>query len=57
MLRRLRPISVAIGVALVAAALSRAFDVEQTSPGDRSPPIAVASFDGLGVGFSGPQGT
>jgi hypothetical protein len=57
MLRRLRPISVAIGVALVGASLSRAFDVEQTSPGDRSPPIAVASFDGLGVGFSGPQGT
>jgi hypothetical protein len=57
MLPRLRPISVAIGVALVGVSLSRAFDVEQTSPGDRSPPIAVASFDGLGVGFSGPQGT
>jgi hypothetical protein len=56
MLRRLRPLSLAIGVALAAATLSRGVDVEQTSPGDRSPPIAVASFDGLGVGFSGPQG-
>ena len=57
MLRRLRPLFLAIGVALVAAALTRGLDVEQTSPGDRPPPIAVASFDGLGVGFSGPQGT
>ncbi|HET7373993.1 MAG TPA: hypothetical protein VFJ20_11425 [Gemmatimonadaceae bacterium] len=31
-------------------------DVEQTSPGDRPPPTIVASFDGLGAGFAGPQG-
>ncbi len=57
MLRRLRFISVAIGVALVATALSRYLDVEQTTPGDRPPAVIVASFDGLGVGFNGPQGT
>jgi hypothetical protein len=32
-------------------------DVEQTSPGTRPALVAVASFDGLGVGFVGPQGT
>ena len=31
--------------------------VEQTSPGTRPPAEIVASFDGLGVGFEGPQGT
>ena len=31
--------------------------VEQTSPGTRPPAALLASFDGLGVGFTGPQGT
>ena len=31
--------------------------VEQTAPGDRPPPEILASFDGLGEGFTGPQGT
>jgi hypothetical protein len=31
--------------------------VEQTAPGTRPPATIVASFDGLGVGFEGPQGT
>jgi hypothetical protein len=31
--------------------------VEQTTPGTRAPATLVASFDGLGVGFEGPQGT
>ena len=31
--------------------------VEQTSQGDRPPARLLASFDGLGVGFEGPQGT
>lgn len=31
--------------------------VEQTSPGSRPPAELVESFDGLGVGFVGPQGT
>src|SRR5947208_6838890 len=30
---------------------------EQTSQGSRPALVAVASFDGLGVGFSGPQGS
>jgi hypothetical protein len=32
-------------------------DVEQTTPGDRAPASIAASFDGLGDGFTGPQGT
>jgi hypothetical protein len=32
-------------------------DVEQTAPGERAPARLVASFDGLGAGFAGPQGT
>lgn len=31
--------------------------IEQTSHGHHAPAILVESFDGLGVGFSGPQGT
>ncbi|HEX4007793.1 MAG TPA: hypothetical protein VHX60_16585 [Acidobacteriaceae bacterium] len=31
--------------------------VEQTTPGSRPPATQVAAFDGLGDGFSGPQGT
>ena len=31
--------------------------VEQTSPGDGPPAALVESFDGLGVGFTGPQGS
>ena len=31
--------------------------VEQTSPGTRAPATLVASFDGLGAGFAGPQGS
>jgi hypothetical protein len=56
MLRGIRSIAVVSGVALAAAALWRVPDVEQTTPGDRPPPVTAASFDGLGVGFSGPQG-
>ena len=32
-------------------------DVEQTSEGTQAPAKLVESFDGLGVGFTGPQGT
>ena len=31
--------------------------VEQTAMGPKAPPAIVASFDGLGEGFEGPQGT
>ena len=31
--------------------------VEQTTPGTRPPAALIESFDGLGVGFTGPQGT
>ena len=32
-------------------------DVEQRSPGSRDPARLVTSFDGLGIGFDGPQGS
>jgi len=35
----------------------KAAAVEQTRAGDRPAPELVASFDGLGEGFRGPQGT
>jgi hypothetical protein len=35
---------------------ARTADVEQTAQGDRPPALLTASFDGLGVGFVGPQG-
>lgn len=41
----------------VIAAPPGAAAVEQTSPGSRPPAELVESFDGLGVGFVGPQGT
>ena len=31
-------------------------EIEQRSPGTAPPPVLVDSFDGLGVGFDGPQG-
>jgi hypothetical protein len=31
--------------------------VEQAAQGTKPPPVIAASFDGLGVGFEGPQGT
>ena len=40
-----------------AASSARRADVEQTDQGDRAPASLVASFDGLGAGFTGPQGT
>ncbi len=30
--------------------------IEQTAPGTKAPAVLIASFDGLGVGFTGPQG-
>ena len=39
------------------ATLAATNGVEQTTPGKRPPAALVDSFDGLGVGFEGPQGT
>lgn len=44
------------GAAPVLSVPSGSRGVEQTSPGKRPPPDLVTSFDGMGVGFSGPQG-
>jgi len=44
-------------LALVGLTLLAAPKVEQISPGTKPPAEIVASFDGLGVGFVGPQGT
>jgi len=44
-------------VAAVAAVLVvQAPSIEQTSPGTMAPPEVVTPFDGIGVGFDGPQG-
>ncbi len=43
-------------IALVAIGIT-AVTVEQTTPGSKPPPHLVASFDGLGAGFVGPQGS
>ncbi len=41
-----------------AARITRApgAQVEQRTPGTKPPPVLAASFDGLGIGFEGPQG-
>jgi hypothetical protein len=45
-----------IGVVGFAAILG-AQSIEQTAEGTRPSPVIAARFDGLGVGFEGPQGT
>jgi uncharacterized repeat protein (TIGR01451 family) len=40
-----------------AAVIAAADPIEQTSQGPRPPTPVLASFDGLGFGFTGPQGT
>jgi hypothetical protein len=44
-------------VSLLVIAAVTASSVEQTSPGASAPAALVDHFDGLGVGFDGPQGT
>lgn len=39
------------------SSVTSAASVEQTSPGRRPPAALAASFDGLGEGFLGPQGS
>src|SRR5215471_19367168 len=47
------PIAAATSLVLV---LSVEQGIEQTSPGTRAAPSLVERFDGMGVGFEGPQG-
>jgi hypothetical protein len=57
-MHRVTLITIAI-VAIASAAASvppGAADVEQTSQGSKPPAALAAGFDGLGVGFEGPQG-
>src|SRR5262245_1138674 len=42
---------------IASAALAPASTIEQTSPGTKPQPSLVESFDGLGAGFEGPQGS
>src|SRR5689334_4668285 len=42
---------------VVICALAASVSVEQRGPGRRPPALLVESFDGLGAGFNGPQGT
>jgi hypothetical protein len=46
-----------IVLAAFVAAQPANVDVEQTAPGSRAPATLVESFDGLGIGFDGPQGS
>src|ERR1051326_1275713 len=43
-------------VAVIVSLALQSSPVEQTMPGTRPAPAIVSSFDGLGVGFHGPQG-
>jgi hypothetical protein len=47
----------AVIVLVAGASLARVADVEQRTQGKRAPAALVASFDGLGTGFVGPQGS
>src|SRR5437773_6110309 len=59
-LRRDATLAIAVGLAALLSASPAVppggAAVEQTSPGVKPPAALVASFDGLGVGFDGPQG-
>src|SRR5438093_9007102 len=59
--RRSATVAIAIGLASILSAMFQlppgGAAVEQTSHGVKPPAALVASFDGLGVGFEGPQGT
>jgi hypothetical protein len=44
------------GLVVLLSSGSIAQNIEQIHPGSRPPARLAASFDGLGVGFSGPQG-
>ena len=46
-----------LGLMAVLGAVQPAPKIEQIVPGDRAPAAVVESFDGLGIGFAGPQGT
>jgi hypothetical protein len=46
-----------IGGVLLLGLSQASTSIEQTAPGTRPAPAMVESFDGLGVGFTGPQGT
>ena len=50
----MRPLSPVVFSAVLM--LSAQQNVEQTTQGTRDPAALVESFDGLGVGFEGPQG-
>src|SRR3979490_3164338 len=46
----------AVAMLAAMALLRQQSSVEQSSQGTRSPATIVESFDGMGVGFEGPQG-
>jgi len=47
---------IAAALSVIAVAFARSANVEQTSPGTKPAAVLVESFDGLGIGFDGPQG-
>ena len=54
---RHRPVSLLLLVMSRAATAQSGSAIEQIAQGARSPAGLIASFDGLGIGFAGPQGT
>ena len=48
---------IVVAIASTALAVARAPSIEQKSQGTRAAAAMIASFDGLGVGFVGPQGS
>src|SRR4051812_45884642 len=50
------PRLLAAAVAALAVTQAAPRNIEQTSQGTRPPAVLVTSFDGMGVGFEGPQG-
>src|SRR5689334_18219638 len=51
------PVMRLLPAALLTPAIVAAQNVEQRVMGEKPPARIVASFDGLGYGFTGPQGT
>ena len=53
----MRPAIQIFGLVALLSAAAIGQNIEQIAPGPRPAPRMTASFDGLGVGFTGPQGT
>ena len=53
----MRPAIQIFGLIAALSTVAMGQNIEQTAPGRRPAARITASFDGLGIGFTGPQGT